>query len=133
MEGIKNDAGKLRWDLLDNAIEYEIDCYMVLVGDSYCLDVDTLIHNNSWSMVVAYLFKHGLCNKKQVIEIYTRGAEKYGDNNWKSVPDARNRYYSALKRHDRPGNNDEDWGLPHYAHMAWNAIALRWIEKNGVR
>lgn len=129
-EGVKNDKGKLRWDLLDTRIQYEIDCYIGLVADNeLILDMATLIYNESWALVVVYLLKHGLCTMEQIVEIYTRGAEKYGENNWKKVPAPKIRYYSALKRHYRVGENNEDWGLPHYAHMAWNAIALRWCEK----
>lgn len=131
MDGTKYDKGKLRWDLLNTHIQYEVDCYMGFVGENdLMLDIDTLIHNESWALVVVYLLKHGLCKMWQIVEIYTRGAEKYGEYNWQKVANAKARYYSALRRHDKPGNNDEDWGLPHYAHMAWNAIALRWLEKN---
>lgn len=57
---------------------------------------------------------------EQLATVLTFGAKKYGPNNWQSVPDAQNRYYSALMRHveaDRGGEVfDEESGLPHLTH-----------------
>lgn len=57
---------------------------------------------------------------EQLAAVLTFGAKKYGPNNWQSVPDAKNRYYSAMMRHveaDRGGEVfDEESGLPHLTH-----------------
>lgn len=57
---------------------------------------------------------------EQLATVLTFGAEKYGANNWQTVPDARNRYYAAMMRHveaDRGGEVfDEESGLPHLTH-----------------
>lgn len=60
--------------------------------------------------------------------VLTMGAEKYDDDNWKKVPEAEKRYYSALIRHleaRRLGELiDSESGLPHAAHVMANAMFL---------
>lgn len=55
-------------------------------------------------------------------------AGKYGDNNWQNLPDGYNRCKAAMFRHLAASENgeqlDSESGLPHLAHMAWDAIAL---------
>lgn len=63
-----------------------------------------------------------------VVKIMTFGAAKYSDNGWKSVPNAKERYFSALMRHkiemDAGIHLDPESGLPHWAHFCCNAIFL---------
>lgn len=65
---------------------------------------------------------------EEIVKVYTFGAGKYGDNNWQNLPDGYNRYKAAMFRHlaasERGEQLDSESGLPHLAHMAWNAIAL---------
>jgi hypothetical protein len=67
---------------------------------------------------------------EQVARIGTYGAKKYSDNGWQSVADGEARYKDALLRHlvaaMKKGGNalDPESGLPHLAHMAWNALAV---------
>lgn len=62
---------------------------------------------------------------QEVGRVGTFGANKYTDNGWKSVPDAANRYRDALYRHlMAPDTLDNESGLPHLAHAAWNALAI---------
>lgn len=66
---------------------------------------------------------------EEIVKVYTFGAEKYGDNNWQNLPDGYDRYKAAMFRHlvaseKGGGQLDNESGLPHLAHMAWNAIAL---------
>ena len=60
--------------------------------------------------------------------VSTFGAEKYATHSWKMVPRAGERYEDALHRHilaQASGEiNDPESGLPHAAHIAWNALAL---------
>ena len=61
-------------------------------------------------------------------KVGTFGANKYTDSGWVSVDNARERYSSALLRHYfkwKAGEDlDSDSGLPHVAHLAWNALAV---------
>lgn len=63
-----------------------------------------------------------------VAHVSTMGAAKYTARSWKTVPDARDRYYDAFHRHILAAAagevNDPESGLPHQAHIAWNALAL---------
>ena len=64
---------------------------------------------------------------EEVAKVGTFGANKYTPNGWKSVPMAQDRYYDALWRHLLASNyqpTDEDSGLDHLAHAAWNILAL---------
>ena len=60
-------------------------------------------------------------------EVGTFGAEKYTDHGWLSVENGKERYTDALLRHQvKEGLGeevDEDSGLLHAAHTAWNALA----------
>lgn len=64
---------------------------------------------------------------EQVARVGTFGAQKYTDHGWLSVPNGYERYTDALLRHflsEHQGEtNDPQTGLPHAAHMAWNALA----------
>lgn len=66
-----------------------------------------------------------------VAEVGTFGAAKYTRGGWQTVPDAKQRYYDALWRHLLLANQeaqDEESGLTHLEHAAWNILAL--IELN---
>lgn len=71
---------------------------------------------------------------EQIVDILTFGAEKYGADSWKTVDDAKNRYFAALMRHlveYKKGNLiDDESGKSHLAHAATNAIFLLWLNKN---
>ena len=61
-------------------------------------------------------------------EVGTFGANKYSDNGWMQVPGGIGRYKDALRRHLNKAAQgedvDQDSGLPHLAHAAWNALAV---------
>ncbi len=62
--------------------------------------------------------------------VATFGAGKYGENTWQDVPDALPRYKDALARHLLAGDTmDRESGLPHMAHVAWNALAILSLTK----
>ena len=65
---------------------------------------------------------------KSVLGVLMFGAQKYADNNWLKVPNARERYYDALLRHltdwKMGKRYDEDSGLPTLAHAACDALFL---------
>lgn len=62
-----------------------------------------------------------------VAEVATFGAGKYTAGGWLHVDDAINRYRNAKQRHMLLGATescDEESGLLHAAHEAWNALAV---------
>jgi hypothetical protein len=72
----------------------------------------------------------------EAVEVLTKGAQKYGANNWKKVRDAEDRYYAALMRHIyayRQGEwNDPETGYSHLSHALCNIIFLNDDEVNNV-
>lgn len=68
----------------------------------------------------------------EIARVYTKGANKYGENTWQYLDNGHERYKGALLRHlyeDSIGNDiDEDTGCMHLAQVAWNAIAMLWIK-----
>lgn len=63
----------------------------------------------------------------QVAQIGTYGAEKYTRGGWQSVPNGAERYFDAFWRHlleSRHQECDDDTGLSHLAHAAWNLLAV---------
>ena len=64
----------------------------------------------------------------EVAKVGTFGANKYSDNGWLSVPNGLARYTDAMLRHhfaEAGGEElDDDSGLRHAAHRAWNALAV---------
>ena len=71
----------------------------------------------------------GFSNALQAVgEVGTFGANKYSDNGWLEVKNGLQRYSDAMLRHqfaDMAGeDNDQESGLLHAAHSAWNALAV---------
>ena len=70
----------------------------------------------------------------EIVEVLTYGANKYSNDNWLYVPDAKNRYFSALMRHlvawRRGEANDPETGLSHLAHAGCNIFFLLFFERN---
>ena len=63
----------------------------------------------------------------EVSKVATFGAKKYSDDNWLIVEDGIKRYTDAKDRHRLDGAicaYDDDSGLLHAAHEAWNALAV---------
>lgn len=71
---------------------------------------------------------------KLLIDVLEYGAAKYGENNWKNVADAHQRYYDALMRHVAAwwGGElcDEETGLHHLMHGACCIAFLVWLDLN---
>jgi hypothetical protein len=63
----------------------------------------------------------------QLAKVYTFGASKYADNNWRKGIKW-GRVFAALCRHSwafwRGEEIDPESGLPHMAHAAWNCFTL---------
>lgn len=65
---------------------------------------------------------------EEVAKVLTAGARKYGDNNWRSLPNGYERYKGALLRHltavERGQERDDDTGCLHIAQVAANALFM---------
>ena len=60
----------------------------------------------------------------EVAKVWAFGANKYEKHNWAYVDNAIDRYSNALLRHMLEGDaKDDESGLLHASHVAWNAIA----------
>lgn len=64
---------------------------------------------------------------EELVKVYTMGAQKYADHNWEKGM-SWSRVFGSMMRHAfafwRGQDRDTESGLPHMAHVAWNAIAL---------
>ena len=72
---------------------------------------------------------------KLIVKVYKYGAKKYGENRWQNLDNGYQRYKAALLRHlvayEEGERFDRESGLPHLAHMAWNAIAMLYFDMVG--
>lgn len=63
-----------------------------------------------------------------MVDVLGFGAKKYGDENWRQVPDARRRYFAAAQRHLIAWYGgeriDSESGLPHLAHALCCVVFL---------
>ena len=64
-----------------------------------------------------------------VADVGTYGAKKYTRTGWATVPEGSQRYLDAMMRHllamdVDPDGLDKETGMPHLAHVAWNALAV---------
>ena len=64
-----------------------------------------------------------------VVDVYTAGAKKYGENRWQTLPNGVNRYMGAFFRHltahKRGEQFDPEDGCLHLDKCIWNMIAVR--------
>lgn len=71
--------------------------------------------------------------ERDVANILTIGAEKYGPNNWQGLDNAEDRYYAALRRHIaawRMGEKiDPESNQSHLAHAACNLMFLMHFDR----
>jgi len=72
-----------------------------------------------------------------VADVTTFGAEKYAPSNWLHVHGAKDRYADALFRHllawAGGEEADEESGMLHLSHAAWNIMAIIELEMRGQR
>lgn len=65
---------------------------------------------------------------ESVVAVLEHGAKKYGDDNWRHVPNASRRYVDAAARHIiahmRGDELDRESGLPHLAHAVCSILFL---------
>jgi len=135
----KADAGKLRYDLIEYGIINDVQ-----LRECDAKEMVNLTTNMEWNeeyyycqwIATAIVALGGMSNfLKELARVCTFGAERYGDESWKTVPNAETRYLGAMQRHIydfQHGNylNHEDGMLYHIAQVAWNAISLLWFKRN---
>lgn len=107
-----NIFAQTNYDLTDNSTGKKYDTGKPMVG------------------TLARVFPNALMAIGECIEF---GTHKYPDpNNWKKVEGAKTRYLDSLMRHLLKHymgiTGDEETGLPHLAHAAWNALAILELE-----
>lgn len=65
---------------------------------------------------------------EEVIRVGTFGANKYTENGWQTVDNGVNRYTDAMYRHlnkyAQGEEYDDESGLCHLSHAAWNILAI---------
>ena len=70
---------------------------------------------------------------RDVADVLTAGAAHYGDDNWRRVDRARDRYFAAAMRHliawYGGESRDPESGHPHLAHAAASLMFLAWFER----
>ena len=70
---------------------------------------------------------------EDLVKVYTKGAEKYGENNWQNLEDGYRRYKAAAFRHileyEKGNEFDEETGCRHLAQAAWNLLACLHFSK----
>lgn len=70
---------------------------------------------------------------KEVVDVLTSGAKKYSPDNWKIVPNARQRYVDAAFRHfvdwQDGEKKDKETGKSHLAHAVCCLLFLLWFEQ----
>jgi len=82
------------------------------------------------------MFPEGVPMEQQLIvrvaELYTRGAEKYGDRNWENscAPDTLVHHRDALWRHFMNFYFDVQDGEDHAAAIVWNINAVELTRRN---
>jgi len=121
----KFDQGKTDWGLIP------VECYVAIKQSP---------HENFWAKLLTVLAEaHGIDDPWiWVRKILEHGAEKYGRESWKTIPDAKQRYFAAYMRHmvndkDQPlpnGHIDPDSGYLSVYHALTNCIFLLWFELN---
>jgi len=72
----------------------------------------------------------------QIAKVYTYGTQKYSDDNWWKGLKWKKDVFGCILRHVwkwfRGEVNDDESGLHHLAHAAWNCMALMEYERNGL-
>lgn len=82
---------------------------------------DRLDKKPRWELLPLNLLAH-------VVDVYTAGAEKYGEGNWMNLEDGFRRYQAAMLRHLVAYQNgeirDPETNCLHMAQVVWNALAM---------
>jgi len=73
---------------------------------------------------------------EQIAKVYTYGTRKYDDDNWWKGLKWKKDVFGCILRHAwkwfRGEKNDDESGLHHLAHVAWNCMTLMEYERNKI-
>ena len=70
----------------------------------------------------------------ELCKVYEFGLNKYGKDNFRELDNGKNRYLNAFVRHmvaEKDNPTDEESGIRHSAHMAFNALAYLFFDLEG--
>ena len=69
---------------------------------------------------------------KRLADLYSRGAEKYGDSNWKKAvtPEELKRFKASAWRHFVSWDNDWEKEEDHAVAVIFNIMSYEWITKH---
>ena len=70
----------------------------------------------------------------ELYKVYEFGTNKYGRENWKQVENGKDRFSNALIRHFLKDGVDDETGINHQTHTAYNALMRLYFilqEENG--
>ena len=115
-------------NILDYINEHKSDKTFVsqeFQGSQSSEDSAGLKHDNGKTQLS--LVFHGFPNALvEVAKVAEFGASKYAKDNWVTVANGIERYTDAKMRHSlyKVGGVDDESGLLHAAHEAWNALAV---------
>lgn len=123
------ETGKTRWDLIPDNV------FFFYYGTGVTTKIINAYHDKDWVIFLAELIKlecggDAIAYWKRQAELMTRGAEKYGEENWKlgKGKDAHERYRKSLNRHFKQwlmGDREED----HAVACAFNINGLLYTEE----
>lgn len=103
-------------------------CVSVLREDAWKEAVKKDLKHDHGKPEMEYLSQFSLA-LGEVARVFSFGAKKYERESWTKVEDGQRRYQSALLRHAlKTEELDEESGLLHKAHAAWNALAVLELE-----
>lgn len=122
----------------DYKIEHEYEC----LGEYSIFESNVIAPSSTKSEPIASeSIKNDFADKKPrwdllpieelagVVDVYTAGAKKYGENRWQTLPNGANRYLGAFFRHltayKRGEQFDPEDGCLHLDKCIWNMIAVR--------
>ena len=122
--------------------EYEIDFEHEDLGGFSLMETDVIVPNSvKKETTTSESIKNDFADKKPrwdllpidelggVVDVYTAGAKKYGENRWQTLPNGVNRYLGAFFRHltayKRGEQFDPEDGCLHLDKCIWNMIAVR--------
>ena len=131
--------------------EYEIDYENESLGEFSLIETDAIVPNSVKNVpATSESIKNDFADKKPrwdllpidelggVVDVYTAGAKKYGENRWQHLENGVNRYMGAFFRHltahKRGEHFDPEDGCLHLDKCIWNMIAVRhcFLADNGI-
>ena len=132
MSGNKNDAGKIKFTLIDidslSDLEGGMGEYTSIENAyfSLLLEKNSALAGNIFSLLHEEIYgtnEISLETLKDLATLYTYGANMHHEQSWREVEV--DRFIDALGRHLIEGNGiDSESKIPHLHHALWNALTV---------